>query len=294
MARTSLSPPPIRTPFFEKGTTIPSRPWLRWLERQWVAVTQEIPADIAAAATTPTPTVGYGTNASFKSSPPASPATGQQFICSDSPYSYIYDGSAWQAFLHSWPVDEPGNNGFALTKINATPTTTLNEANGGYLFSATGSGDQVVSYVMPVTPSNTLKVAVMASMAGQGGLVLYNANNNKVVFIRTITNNVNGTQLFYSRYTADGGTFSANTATTSQVQYAAAWNNICFILRFDSTNWYVDLAKTPSNILGTTNDNIHSEAKATFIGADYTHVGFGVNLNAADKTWGQHLKILST
>lgn len=56
--------------------------------------------------------VSLGTYASFASSPPVSPSTGDVFKCTDSSYEFIYDGSTWQAFWQGLPVTVPPSAGW--------------------------------------------------------------------------------------------------------------------------------------------------------------------------------------
>ena len=73
--------------------------------------------------------ITIGTNASFKATPPASPSAGDEFVCTDSSFSYVYTGAAWQAYFQSTPVVEPTA---ALTTINAA-SATVDYSKGGML-----------------------------------------------------------------------------------------------------------------------------------------------------------------
>lgn len=229
--------------------------------------------------------VVYGTRASLPGTPSAD---GTLYLCTDSPYSYLSDGSAWRPYIHSWPVTEPSG----LTKINNTPTTTLIQTYGGYHFSATGAGDQVVSYVKAVTPSSTLRVAFgfHINTVTQAGIVIYNSNTGNVYFFRRINHIGYTYDLFRSLYTSAGATLSVPNTTIGGMP-GRIWPAYTFILRFDSTNFYIDWNPDPHGNLPS--ENVYSEALATNIGANYTHVGFGVNMSGGF-IWGQHLKTLST
>lgn len=230
-----------------------------------------------------------GTRASL---PGSGTATGDMYLCSDSPYQYYWDGSNWQAYIYGQPVTEPSG----LTKINSGPTTTLVTTYGGYQFGATGAGDQVVSYVQAVTPSSTLQVALgyQYPKGAQVGICIYNSNNNKVYFFRQISATGYNFQFFKTLYTSDGASIStpnANIAGGSATLDRRVWPDATWIFRFDSTNLYIDIALDSQAAFGT--ENIYSEALTTNIGTNYTHVGFAVNLGS-NNIWGQHLKILHT
>jgi len=236
--------------------------------------------------------IQYGTRASLPAANTVS--AGTLYLCTDSPYSYLSDGSNWQAYIYGYAVVEPSG----LTKINSGPTTTLNTTYGGYLFYCASSGDQVVSYVMAVTPSNTLKVTLGFLGAKQCGVVIYNSNNNKVYFFRVIGNGApsptTGGSVYKTLYTSDGASVSSPNAQQSAIGYLG-WPYAAFYVKFDATNFYVGTTLGPDDSIPALEYQICSEALATNIGTNYTHVGFGVNNSGADQwIWAQHLKIVST
>lgn len=217
--------------------------------------------------------------------------SGMAYMCSDSPYQYVSNGSAWIPFIGSWEVAEPSG----LTKVNATPTVTLSTAYGGVVFYGTGTGDQCVGYVQSVTPSATLKVALgftsIGAQAGAGGgLMVYNSNTGNLILFRLINDSTsNPAKLYVSRYTASGGTFSTNSA--NKIWDYPQWPDVTFILRFSATAWFLDASLDPNG--NTAAFNFATENLATFIGTNFTAVGFGANINNPI-CWGQHLKVIST
>lgn len=66
----------------------------------------------------------FGPRASL---PGTIPASGTEYVCSDSPYRYISDGTKWNAFINGVPVLEP--SGFS--KMAFGDTITLDTSRGG-------------------------------------------------------------------------------------------------------------------------------------------------------------------
>lgn len=93
--------------------------------------------------------ISFGTNASFKSTPPAGPASGDEFICTDSPYSYIWNGAAWQAYAFGFAVTEPVLGSLTQVGTVATYTTTY---GGIQISSPSNGGSQNVAYVGAAIP----------------------------------------------------------------------------------------------------------------------------------------------
>lgn len=91
-----------------------------------------------------------GTIAAYKSSPPASPAAGDAYICTDSPYTYRYDGSAWAAYIFGYKVVEPILADFTQVKVDLTTLTTT---AGGIIADTASAGSaencQVLAQAIP-------------------------------------------------------------------------------------------------------------------------------------------------
>lgn len=255
--------------------------------------------DAAVALVSPGSAIGggfgsgvlYGSRTNLPTDSFGAAADGTLYLCTDSPYSFLSDGSNWNAYVHSWPVTEPLPSG--LTRINSSPTATVTNDHGGiHISDVTGAGDQVVSYVKAVTPSSTLRVAFgfQSGFGAQAGVVLYNQNTGNLYIFRTVSNTGQAYDLFRTFYISDGQTLDTPNASIGS---GRIWPHYTLILRFDATTFYVDWCPDPNgNALA---ENLYSELLATKIGANYTHVGFGTNLLATGKfLWGQHMKILST
>lgn len=75
--------------------------------------------------------ITIGTNASFKATPPASPNSGDTFVCSDSPFQYVYTGSVWQALVFGYAVTEPILANF--TQVNVSSGNTVSDTHGGII-----------------------------------------------------------------------------------------------------------------------------------------------------------------
>src|SRR5208282_2106401 len=114
-----------------------------------------------------------GTNASFKSSPPASPNSGDTFICSDSPFSYVYDGAEWQAYVFGYNVQEP--TPATVTVIDGSGGSyTQDTSHGGYIIqcpanSGGGSTNLAIVEAIPASGAYYVDVAFMTFIPFQNG-----------------------------------------------------------------------------------------------------------------------------
>lgn len=94
--------------------------------------------------------VSYGTRASLPSS---GSSNGQQYICTDSPYSFIWNGSSWLAFVFGYQVTEPILSNF--TQVNISGNITLDTSHGGIAFlGPSASGTQDIGYIAAAVPGS--------------------------------------------------------------------------------------------------------------------------------------------
>ena len=132
--------------------------------------------------------ITIGTNASFKATPPASPSAGDEFVCTDSSFSYVYTGAAWQAYFQSTPVVEPTA---ALTTINAA-SATVDYSKGGMLITVPQgtSSYGLFAVVKPVLVGayyiDVAFSAIQPQNNGGGGIGITDgtATSNKAVYMK--------------------------------------------------------------------------------------------------------------
>jgi hypothetical protein len=104
-----------------------------------------------------------GTNAAFKSSPPATPNAGDQYICTDSPFSYLYTGSAWQAYIFGYAVTEPILAAFTQVNVGLT---TFDTSHGGIgMYAPSQGNNQNVQYLAQAIPASGAYYVDAACMA---------------------------------------------------------------------------------------------------------------------------------
>jgi hypothetical protein len=244
--------------------------------------------------------VTVGTRASL---PGSGTNVGDTYICSDTDYTYIWSGSVWNAFHHGGYVNDPSIDSTFVRKTTTTVTgDSIVTSFGGARIKdgAVGSGDHILSYVKPVTPSSTLKVRIgfKYSMPSgpfrQGGPVVYNSNTGKWLFFRYASS-----VLFYSRYNDSTGLNTNVTSvgppsiTNTGMGASPAANPYpvqfwCF--DFDGSNWYLRLYQDGAcqSLIST----VFSEALSSWIGTNFTHIGIGMNPASGDAIQLEDLTVL--
>jgi hypothetical protein len=90
-------------------------------------------------------TIQYGAIASLPSS---STVAGNEYICTDSPYHFVWTGSAWQPYVFGYKVTQPVLANFTQTEVSIS---TFDTTHGGILWSVTSGGgsantQQVLSF----------------------------------------------------------------------------------------------------------------------------------------------------
>src|SRR5438093_58750 len=131
---------------------------------------------------------------------------GNVYVCDDASYWYVSQDSEWRAFVGMRPVVEP--TGLVLVNGDAA-IVTLDTDHGGYRFSADGTADAAVAYVTPVACMHKALLGLYAYH--KSGVALYNAGNNKLVFLRTLLSDGPSFEITVSNYDDDGATFVSET-----------------------------------------------------------------------------------
>jgi hypothetical protein len=90
------------------------------------------------------------TRGPIASLPGSVPAAGNMYICSDSPYYFVSDGSAWQPYVAGYNVVQPVLANFTQVKVDLT---TLDTTHGGIIMAVSGNGgsedNQVLAQAIP-------------------------------------------------------------------------------------------------------------------------------------------------
>jgi hypothetical protein len=107
------------------------------------------------------PTTTVGARASL---PGTVPASGSVYKCTDSPYEYVSNGTAWLPFIYGYNVVEPILANF--TQVN-TSATTIDDTHGGLLLSV-DSGDnnnnvQLFEQAIPSSGAYYIDAAMLIS-----------------------------------------------------------------------------------------------------------------------------------
>lgn len=162
--------------------------------------------------------ISIGTNADFHSSPPSSPATGDQYICSDSAFSYVYNGASWQAYFMGIAIVEPTS---ALTIVNAG-SATVDYSHGGMLIAVPQGTNTyalwAVEQAIPGSGAYYIDVAYMAAQPqsnGGGGVGMTDgtATSNKATYMKWGYEGSSTPQMERQNAT-NFSTFSSNSAVT--------------------------------------------------------------------------------
>jgi hypothetical protein len=96
-----------------------------------------------------------GTRANLPSPLSAFLVTGQRYVCTDCPYEFIYNGSAWDAFVFGFAVTEPILSSFTEVNISGNTDITIDASHGGIAFNvASAGGNQNVGYLASAVPGS--------------------------------------------------------------------------------------------------------------------------------------------
>jgi len=147
------------------------------------------------------------------------------YQCTDSPYEFLWNGSAWLAFAFGFLVVPPNSANF--TQIN-TDRSTLATTNGGIMQSVTAAGFaedmQILGTPLPATPYYMDVAFLTQGNVGNGGIGIGigagNLRSNALEFQQWLydQNSLLGwSQRSYNNYNTDS---SVNASLTSITQTA--------------------------------------------------------------------------
>ena len=123
-----------------------------------------------------------------RASLPASPVARQLYICTDSPWQYEYNGSAWTSMFSGTPANDPA----FLSWTNFFPGTyttspyTDNTYGGARLWGGVASGapDLIAAIATPITPTSTMKISLGFLPMANAGIAFINNTTKQVSFLR--------------------------------------------------------------------------------------------------------------
>lgn len=155
----------------------------------------------------------------YASKPSSGMKSGDRYRCTDSPYEYVYDGSAWQAFVYGYNVTEPVLSNF--TQVNVDHTT-IDSTHGGLILTVLGQSSsndvQVLAQAIPGSGAYYVDAAFtilsVGSNGGAGsGLSAGTSTSNAVAYNRVGPEG--GTNWYWeAQVMTNTTTFSANNSGT--------------------------------------------------------------------------------
>ncbi len=179
---------------------------------------------------------------------------GNSYTCSDSPYDYLYDGSAWQARFGCFPVTEPVSGNFSWANQGGA---SVSSTQGGEALTApnSASADALrVRYIAGPSTPYTITAAFLLTMANnatgfpQVGLCFYNSTSGKLVTIGLTGWNSNGAGSILQKWNSVSS-FNGNYIGLTSMPWAAnqlCWlrvndtgTNFVFSISMDGVNWIV-------------------------------------------------------
>jgi len=128
---------------------------------------------------------------------PGSPAAGDRHICDDSPYTRIYDGAAWQDWLHGYKVASAPTNGTWNAAGGGAVTS-----QGGGIYNNAGTGLVFCYTAKPVGATWTAQFALSKyAREGRSEFGVYDTGSGKAV---TLFTNQGSNEWYIARYTTLG------------------------------------------------------------------------------------------
>jgi len=123
----------------------------------------------------------YGTRANLPST--TGQKTGNTYKCTDSPYSYIFNGSAWDAYVYGMKVTEPVSANFSWA--NQGSCSVSSTYGGEILTFVKGSSDSLrVRYLAAPSTPYTITALLVINMTptsyNMAGLCFYNSSSGKL------------------------------------------------------------------------------------------------------------------
>jgi hypothetical protein len=155
---------------------------------------------------------------------PSNARAGDMYICTNSPYLMVYDGSGWLYFVNGYKVKPPSVGDF--TWVNQG-TATMSSVYGGIFLQDLTANSNSVDLASIVRPTPTPPYSIVwgfytyfeAQPYGLTGPVFYNSGNTKMVSFRYGTSSSMGLEIVYERY---------NTPTSS-VSSTITYGADCFV-----------------------------------------------------------------
>jgi len=222
---------------------------------------------------------GGGTQFGAIGSLPGSPgAAGNTYICSDAPYTFVSDGSNWNAIFMGYPVTRPILGNFSWV---AQGSATASQSNGTIvLMRPSGAGgDQLSSLV--VTPPSTpytytlgFRPFLLYTNYFQAGIILRKSSTGKCVVLSWFGDTAKDSEIQVVEYTQP----SSGTATFNATRYSSidiVPRDLIFLrVNNDGTNLNCSIGINPWFFLPTA----YAEPLSTWI-SSVDQVGFFADAN---------------
>jgi hypothetical protein len=135
---------------------------------------------------------------------PSEARAGDMYICTDTVYSMVHDGTDWMYFVNGYKVTPPAPGDF--TWVNQG-TATMSSTYGGVLLAdlTTAGGNYDLACIVRPTPTPPYSVVwgfyyfFEAQHFGLTGPILYDSGSGKIVLLRWGTGNNSVTEILYER-----------------------------------------------------------------------------------------------
>ena len=217
-------------------------------------VTEVITAGVFQDLLSAAGAITFGAIASL---PGTVPVSGTLYICTDSPYSFLSNGSAWLAFVFGNPVTRPLLANF--TQVNAGLTTFTTSGGGIGMLSTVASGDNVqwCSQALPSAPY-FIDIAFNIAMGGNtGNFGLGVSDGTKLSMITFGWES--GTPNWVKRVQFNNQTSFNNNAAAGGI---TVWNSPMVWLRIQDDGTHLTYFYSPDGIVWI---QVIQEARAAFL-----------------------------
>lgn len=219
---------------------------------------------------------GIGTYANL---PASGMKKGDRYVCTDSYYQFVYDGSAWQAFFGTFPVTIPP---FAsLVYVNQSGASSNNTSGGAYLQGTANAGVnlQILKKAVPTVPY-TVDFALLpanqsVSNFPQFGFCVRDSGTGKLVTLNFT---------FSGSSQSDWNTAKYNSPTS----FSAAYNNPSTFSYMSTTPMFARIKDDNTNLIFSVSSDgqnwlqIDSRLRTDFLGTP-NEIGFFVDSNGSNK-----------
>jgi len=227
---------------------------------------QQTMRDVSGAVTLSGAGISYGPIASLPGTPTAA---GTVYICTDSGYWFLSNGSAWLAYYNGWPVTRPPNPS-GMTWV-AQGSATASRSTGPLVLHQPHTGnDTLASLVVtppsaPYTYSAGCSVILPSQNFFQAGLILRDSSTGKSIVFSAFNGNGGSSgqpcpEVQIVRYTQPSSGSATFDATTLSFPFMGP-DPVFLRVYNDGTNLNYSVGRTPFDY-----ELLLSESKSAWIG----------------------------